>query len=128
MKVLKILTRFYVHDLDQAIKFYETICATKCLSRFPYPEINLELAFVGDILLICGTAEALQPFRDTQATFLVDALPEYREYLLSHGATIIRDLKEVPTGINMTVKHADGVIIEYVEHRNKSLATGSETK
>jgi hypothetical protein len=32
--------------------------------------------------------------------------------------TAIRDLKEVPTGINMTVKHLDGTVVEYVLNIN----------
>ena len=80
--------------------------------------MNLELEQVGDILLLCGSEEALQPFRDTKATFLVDSITEYREFLLNNGATIIRDLKEVPSGRNMTLKHLDGTIVEYVELRN----------
>ena len=79
---------------------------------------NLELAQVGNILILCGTDEALKPFMETKATFLVDSIMEYKDFLLKNGATIIRDLKEVPTGINMTVKHLDGTIVEYVEHRN----------
>ena len=118
MKVKQILNRFYVHEMDKAVKFYENLLNEKCKLRIPYPQANLELAQVGSILLICGSNEALQPFKDTKATFLVDSVTEYREFLLNNGATIIRDLKEVPTGINMTVKHSDGSIIEYVEFRN----------
>ena len=46
----------------------------------------------------------------------MDSVVKFRDYLLEHGAVIIRDLKRVPTGINMTMKHPDGTIIEYVEH------------
>ena len=47
----------------------------------------------------------------------MDSIIEYRDFLLKNGAIIIRDLKEVPTGINMTIKHLDGTTIEYVEHK-----------
>lgn len=118
MQVKQILNRFYVHDIEQSIEFYEKVLNEKCNLRFKYPQVNLELAQVGNILILAGSDEALKPFRHTQATFLVDSIIEFKEFLLNNGATIIRDLKEVPTGMNMTVKHFDGTIVEYVEHKN----------
>ena len=77
--------------------------------------MNLELARIDNLLIICGLNESLKPFQDTNATFLVDSIQEYKEYLLKNGAAIIQDLKKVPTGFNMTMRHSDGTIIEYVE-------------
>ncbi|MFD3447084.1 VOC family protein [Microbacteriaceae bacterium 4G12] len=117
MKVKQILNRFYVHDIDQSIEFYEKLLNEQCSSRFKYPQVNLEIARIGNILIISGSDEALKQFKDTQATFLVDSIIEFKDFLLNNGATIISDLKEVPTGMNMTVKHLDGTIVEYVEHK-----------
>lgn len=117
MKLKESLNRIYVDDMDEAIKFYEKIFNQKCMRRFKYPEVNLELANIGNILILSGTEEALKPFRSTQATFLVDSITEFREFLLNNRAVIIRDIKEVPSGWNMTVKHFDGTIVEYVEHK-----------
>ena len=50
----------------------------------------------------------------------MDSIIEFKDFLLNSGATVIRDLKVAPTGMNMTVKHLDGAIVEYVEHKNKS--------
>jgi len=87
--------------------------------RFKHPQADLELVQVGNILIISGSDESLKSIRDTQATFLVDSIIEFKDFLLNNGAIVIRDLKKVPTGMNMTVKHLDGTIVEYVEHRNK---------
>ena len=111
MKVKQVLNRFYAHDLEKAVKFYESILNEKCTLKFKYDEMNLELAQVGNILIICGSDKALKPFRDTKATFLVDSITEFRDFLLENGAKVIRDLKEVPTGRNMTVQHLDGTIV-----------------
>ncbi|MCB2358271.1 VOC family protein [Clostridium estertheticum] len=119
MKIKQILNRFYVHDIEQSIKFYEKILNEKCNLRFKYSQANLELAQVGNILIISASDEALKRFRDTKATFLVDSIIEFKDFLLNNGATIIRDLKAVPTGMNMTVKHLDGSIVEYVEYKNE---------
>lgn len=118
MKVKQILNRFYVHDINQAVEFYGNLLNDKCSLRFKYPQVKLELAQVGNILIISGSDEALEPFKSTKCTFLVDSVIEYKDFLLKNGAKIIRDLREVPTGINMTVQHLDGTIVEYVEHRN----------
>lgn len=116
MKIKQMLNRFYVEDIEVSIDFYEKILNEKCKLRFKYPQEDLELAQIGNILILAGSNEALKPFRETQATFLVDSVVDFRNFLLDNGATIIRDLKAVPTGMNMTVKHLDGTIVEYVEH------------
>jgi len=118
MKALKILSRLYVNDLDASISFYEALTGAKCESRFAYKEKALELAQIGNLLLIAGSEQALAPFRATQITVLIDSISEYKEFLLNSGAVIIRDITKVPTGFNMTAKHKDGTITEYVEFAN----------
>ncbi len=118
MLIKQVLYRVYVHDIEQSLEFYEKTLNEKCNLRFKYSQANLELAQIGNILIIAGSDEALRPVKDTQATFLVDSITEFKGFLLNNGATILTDLKQVPTGMNMTVKHADGTIVEYVEHNN----------
>jgi hypothetical protein len=76
--------------------------------RFAYRD--LELARVGDFLLIAGTPEALAPYRNTHATVLVDSLDE----VLATG-TVLDGPHQVPTGRNVTLRHPGGAVIEYVE-------------
>jgi hypothetical protein len=83
MKILKTLARVYANDPDTTIRFYESLAGTKAVSRFGMPAGGLELAVVNDVLVICGTDEALQPFRQTDATFLVDSLDEFRQFLIA---------------------------------------------
>lgn len=118
MKILQILSRIYVNDLNSALEFYEELLGPPAAMRFEIPKIGLELAQIGNILLIAGSDEALKPFRSTQATFLVDSLDEFKAYLEGKGAEILRGPNKVPTGRNMTVKHPGGSVIEYVEHTN----------
>jgi predicted enzyme related to lactoylglutathione lyase len=116
MKLLKNMIRVYVANLNEAIVFYEQLVGIKSQQRFVYAKAGLELASVGDFLLICGSEEVLKKFRETHTTLLVDSLAEYKEFLEGKGAIILEQPKEVPTGWNMRVKHADGLIVEYVEH------------
>lgn len=117
MRVLEILPRVYVNDLSAALPLYESLLGDKAGLRFSMPDLHLELASVRGLLLIGGSEEALRPFRQTSATFLVDDLDAYRSRLLAAGATIVRDRREVPTGWNLTARHPDGTVIEYVQHR-----------
>ncbi len=116
MEILKILPRIYVKDLDSALEFYEELLVTSAVMRFEIPESELGIALVGEILLVAGSDQTLKPFRNTQATMLVDTLDEFQDYLEEKGAEILRGPNTVPTGRNMTVRHPDGAIIEYVEH------------
>ena len=116
MKILQTLSRLYINDLTSSLEFYEELLGSPAAMRFEIPQIGLELAQIDNILLIAGSDEALKPFKGTQATFLVDSLDEFKAYLEEKGAEIIRGPNKVPTGRNMTVKHPDGSVIEYVEH------------
>ncbi|HEX2954555.1 MAG TPA: VOC family protein [Bacillota bacterium] len=116
MRVLNILPRVYVQDIDQAVPFYEGLFGVASQNRFSMPNVGLELASVGSLLIIAGTEVALDPFRSTQATFLVDDLDAFYNDLMVKGSTVIRPIQSVPTGRNMTVRHPDGTIVEYVEH------------
>ncbi len=114
--ILRTLTRVCVNDLDNTLRFYERLMGKAAALRFSMPAAGLELAQVGDVLIIAGKDAALQPVRATNATFLVDSVEEYLQFLIANGGTILRSPREVPTGINMTVRHPDGLIVEYVEH------------
>lgn len=116
MRVLKIFSRIYVNDMESALEFYQNLMGQKADMRFRYPEMNLELASVGDLLILAGSEDALKPFRETKATFKVDSIEEFKNSLEQTGARIISGPKKVPTGFNMTVKHPDGTRIEYVQH------------
>lgn len=120
MKILRTLARVYTCSLDGTLIFYENLTSTMAGNRFTMPSAGLELAVVGDLLIIAGTEEALRPFRATDATFLVDSLEEYHYFSITHGGTILRPPQAVPTGINMTVRHPDGLVVEYIEHRKNT--------
>lgn len=115
MQIIKILSRVYVNDAEKAIEFYEKLFRKKISSRFKMKNPDLEVINIDNLLIIAGTEKELDSVRNTMATFSVDSLQEYREFLLNSGATIIKDITKVPTGWNMTVKHKDGIIVEYVQ-------------
>lgn len=120
MEIYSIVNRIFIRpeEMENTLSFYENLTGVKCALRFNYSEKGLELAQVGPFLLIAGSKENLAHFRDTTVTFLVDSVDEFRNFLVQNGSTILEEPKTVPTGINMRVKHPDGLIVEYVEHKN----------
>lgn len=120
MKVIDTLTRVFVHDIDVAVHFYEEVLGKSCGMRFSYAEAGLKLAQVGSILIIAGSDEALAPLLETRMTFLVDSVEEWRSELLGKGAHMVRDAGHVPTGYNMTLRHPDGMVVEYVQHDDRA--------
>lgn len=117
MKIIKAFFRMYVNDLNDALPFYEELYGSKNQFRFKYDEMNLELASIGDLLLIAGSAEALRTFKKTKMTFVVDSLADFLSFFEKHKVKVISGPRQVPTGKNATVRHPDGTIAEYVEHK-----------
>jgi hypothetical protein len=75
------------------------------------------MAAIGSVLLIAGRDQALEPFRATAMTLLVASLDDCLERFTALGIDVIAPPKTVPTGRNMLVRHPDGALVEYVEHR-----------
>lgn len=117
MKILNTMNRVYLtsSELNDAVSFYENIFGMDCSMRFNHEE--LELASVGSILLIAGPDEQLKKHKRIKTTFLVDSLDEYKNQLLEEGSDILEEPQQVPTGRNMHVRHPDGTVVEYVEHK-----------
>jgi predicted enzyme related to lactoylglutathione lyase len=130
VRVLEVLIRVFVspEHLEDTISFYERLFGKKARLRFSYPEAELELAGVGSMLLIAGSEEALRPFRNTKATFMVDSVKEAWRELQGLGATILEEPKQVPTWWNMRVEHPDGMIVEYVQHASRDESSGASWK
>ncbi|MBP7901499.1 MAG: VOC family protein [Spirochaetes bacterium] len=118
MEILKTMSRIFINDnLDETIRFYEGLYNEDCSLKFDYPELGLKLASVGNILIICGSAEKLKPFKETKTAFRVDSIEEYEKYLKQQNCEILSSIKKVPTGFNMIVRHKDGAVFEYVEFK-----------
>ncbi|MFJ3229263.1 VOC family protein [Streptomyces sp. NPDC086783] len=103
--------------IDETVAFYERLQRTSCHMRFVFPHKHLEVAGVGNILVIAGDDEALEPFRSTGASIVVDDIRWYATYLAEAGAEIVEAPFPVSVGSEMRVRHADGLLVNYVEHR-----------
>ncbi|MGF1428144.1 VOC family protein [Kitasatospora sp. LaBMicrA B282] len=113
MPALASFARIHVDDLDRALPTFVDLTGEQPASRFAFRD--LEVARIGGYLLVAGTAEALAPVRDTQATTVVTSLAEVLDLTARHGGQVLDGPNEVPTGRNLTVRHPGGAVIEYVE-------------
>ncbi|MFE7802978.1 VOC family protein [Nocardia sp. NPDC057440] len=113
MAVRNTFARIYVDDLDTAVPTFTALTGAQPGLRFAYREV--ELAGIGDFLLVAGTPESLAPFRSVQATTIVDSLEEVLAVVEQEGGQTLDGPNDVPTGRNLTVRHPGGAIVEYVE-------------
>ncbi len=118
MRIRNVLVRrlLPLEAIDAAVAEYEALFGEPARLRFDYPEMELRLVQVGQILFIGGSDAALAPFRATAMTFMVDDIAAFAAYLPPTGATILDGIRHVPTGRNMLVRQRDGALVEYVEH------------
>src|SRR5579883_1784278 len=118
MKILHILTRLYLEreQLAESIAFYEAQFSTQCSLRESYSHIGVEAAQIGPLLLLAGSQQALEPFKDAKANFLVDSLADWQEFLMHHDATLLEEPKQAATGWEMRVRHPDGNCVKYIEY------------
>ncbi|MCO7125507.1 VOC family protein [Sporolactobacillus shoreicorticis] len=128
MKIKKTYFRMYVSNLDEVLPYYEKLLGIHPDLRFKYPEMHLELASIGDFLFVAGKSEDLKTFNTTKVTFMVDALDDFLIYFEQNNFEIIREPRIVPTGKNVTVRHPDGLIAEYVEHQPDQVKSVNLTK
>ncbi len=118
MKAIRSLTRIYLapEAMEEMLSFYEDIFGER---RFRIQYEGLDLASVGSFFLCAGSDEALNPYREIRTILIVDSLNEFKESLLAHGAEILSEPKQLPTGLNLVAKHPDGSLVEYVEVSQK---------
>lgn len=120
MKILKTYTRAWVTDLDSALPFYEALVGKPADLRFPFEAA--ELAAVGDFLLIAGTAEKTDKYRDTIGPVILDDIEALERGITSRGAVPVAPRSSGPTGYMLYARHPDGVQVEYVQWTSELVA------
>lgn len=107
-----------VADLDNRIAFYERLLGVRADLRMPIPNFGgLELAAVGNLLLI-ASARGFTPIqRQTAFSLIVPSLAEQLERLQPLGVTVLEPVEEIMPGSRARVRYPDGALAELVEHR-----------
>ncbi|MDO9410645.1 hypothetical protein [Patulibacter sp.] len=114
MGTLATFARVYVSDLEPALGLFTDAGAPEPRLRFSHAS-GLELALVGDVLVLAGPEEVLAGFRETQVTSVVDDLDVALDRARGLGAEVLRGPAAQETGRNATVRMPFGAVVEYVE-------------
>jgi hypothetical protein len=97
------------------IRFYEGLQDVACERRVKVPETGVEAAKVGGFLLLAGNKEQIDAMRQVGAIFYLDSLDEFASWLERHDIEIIHSSRTLTGGRNLTVRHPDGLVVEYFE-------------
>lgn len=122
LRIREVLVRVFVppEHLRSTVAYYKALTGGHCSLHFPFPERGLSLAAVSSpaasFLVVAGSAEALAPFRATQLTIVVEDIHSVPERLVPLGAVELQPVTAVPTGYQTRFRHADGLVVEYVQH------------
>jgi uncharacterized glyoxalase superfamily protein PhnB len=120
--ILETFIRVFVDAgaLDQTSAFYRALLGGQESMRFAYPEKGLELAAVSSphlsVLIIAGPPENRAPFEATALTVKVETLEPVLDTLKKAGAAQLEPIQPTPVGRKTRFRHADGLIVEYVDH------------
>jgi hypothetical protein len=123
--IVETFTRVFVdaNALDPTCAFYRALLGGKETMRFAYPEMGLELAAISSprlsVLIIAGPPEKRRPFEATRLTIKVDALEPVLDVLAKSGAEQLEPIRPTPVGRKTRFRHADGLIVEYVDHASR---------
>jgi Glyoxalase-like domain len=122
MRILETFTRVFVDAdaLDRTAAFYKALLGGTETLRFDYPETGLKLAQVSSpklsVLVIAGPPARRKPFEATRLTIKVSALEEAVAVLRAQGAEQLEAIQKTAVGRKMRYRHADGPVVEYVDH------------
>ncbi|SCM71803.1 conserved hypothetical protein [uncultured Pleomorphomonas sp.] len=120
--ILETFIRVFVDAdaLDPTVAFYTELLSGRETLRFAYPEAGLELAAVSSaklsVLIVAGPPERRAPFEATRLTIQVDRLESYADVLNAAGGQQLEPVRRTPVGRKTRFRHADGMIVEYVDH------------
>ncbi|MEE2041382.1 hypothetical protein Q8791_29575 [Nocardiopsis sp. CT-R113] len=113
MAILKTYARLWADDLDLALPLLRDLVGAEPDLRFSFGSV--ELAAIGDFLVIAGPAEERAPYAGASATVIVSDLDELAAALADAGAVVTTPEATSPTGRFLYARHPGGAEVEYVE-------------
>ncbi|MEU5239854.1 VOC family protein [Streptomyces lydicus] len=113
MTILKTYARLWTEDLDRALPLLEQLTGAQVDLRLTFHAV--ELAVLGDFLVIAGPADERAKYAHASATVIVEDLEDLQTTLKAAGATLTTPATAGPTGRFLYARHVEGAEIEYVE-------------
>jgi predicted enzyme related to lactoylglutathione lyase len=115
----RIFTRVFCKpaELVDTVRFYETLTGAKLDMDMDIPESELHVVAVGPFLILALDPEQHDQASQTTVTVLNADLDEAVKRQVAAGAEIVQERWEGPVGAGTRLRHPDGVVAEYLEHR-----------
>jgi len=103
--------------LSPTVDFYRALTSAPVDMDMEWPEAQLHLVAVGAFLIIELDPSAHEQAAATTTTVLVAGLDDAVAEQVRRGAEIVQSRWEAPVGAGALLRHPDGLLVEYVEHR-----------
>jgi predicted enzyme related to lactoylglutathione lyase len=115
----RVFARIFVkpRELVAAVRFYEQLTDEVLDMDADIPEASIHVVAVGSFLIVALDDEQHGLAAQTTVTVLNANLDDAVERQVSAGAEVVRARWESPVGPGVRLRHPDGLIVEYVEHR-----------
>jgi predicted enzyme related to lactoylglutathione lyase len=115
----RILARVFCKpgQLVATVRFYEQLTGTRLDMDADIPQAGLHVVAVGSFLVLELDAEQHGLAAETAVTVLNADLDKAVARQVAAGAEIVQERWESPVGPGARLRHPDGLIVEYVEHR-----------
>ena len=111
--ILKTYSRIFTNDAEETLKAFLPLHREEPHLRLKFQD--WDLIGIGDILIVGGTDESLEPIRDSHGPFIVEDADETLRLLEQAGAEITIPMYTAPTGRGFFARNADGTHVEYVQ-------------
>src|ERR1700691_4084385 len=99
-----VLARVLVEDIDRALPLYAALSGTNEIRRFRFRDV--ELAWVGNFLLLSGPPEAMAGY-ERVATLIVNDIGAAVTAVEANGGAVLEGPAEGPNGPRMIARHGD---------------------
>ncbi|MBJ7597788.1 MAG: VOC family protein [Candidatus Dormibacteraeota bacterium] len=106
--------------LVETVRFYEALAGVSVDQDMDIPESGLHVVAVGPFLIIEMDRTKLDraaQAAETHVTVLVADLDDVMTHQVAAGAQVVQPRWDAPPGPGIRLRHPDGLLVEYVEHR-----------
>jgi hypothetical protein len=103
--------------LVETVNFYRRLTATDFDMDMDIPEAGLHVVAVGGFLILELDRQAHAEATRTHATVLAPHLKVTADAQLALGTAVVQEMWNGPAGPGIRLRHPDGLIVEYLEHR-----------
>ena len=111
--ILKAYVRQFTNDADASLALHKKLHGGE-----PHMDIvfgEWRLIAIGDVLIVGGTPQSLEPIITSQGPLIVDDLDATKTAIEAAGGRISKAIADAPTGRFMYAIHPDGCTVEYTE-------------